>query len=57
MLCVMKRFISFILAAAVLMCAVSCGNGKKTDSSDQDGVTVSASAADSTAVADTVVVE
>ena len=44
MLCVMKRFISFILAAAVLMCAVSCGNGKKTDSSDQDGVTVSSSA-------------
>ena len=57
MLCVMKRFISFIFAAAVLMCAVSCGNGKKTDLSDQAGVTVSASAADSTAAADTVVIE
>ena len=53
----MKRFISFILAAAVLVCTVSCGNGKKTDSSDQDGVTVSVSAADSTAAAATVVVE
>lgn len=53
----MKKFISFILTAAVLMCAVSCGNGKKSDSSDQDSVTVVASAADSTAVADTVVVE
>lgn len=53
----MKRFISFILAAAVLLCAVSCGNGKKADSADQDGVTVVASVADSTAAADTVVVE
>lgn len=53
----MKKFISFILAVVILVCVVSCGNGKKSDSSNQDGVTVVASAADSTAVADSVVIE
>lgn len=53
----MKKFISFILAAAMLVCVMSCGNNKKADVTDQDNVTVIASSADSTAAADSVVVE